>query len=284
MSRNYEDIIEIKPGIWGFNLNLRAFWRRMAGNTKPSHTEVVTQRFIQIFNDHGVATTEIPRLIPEVTLEKLESHESLLLALTNEVIDKVADLFLVKKSWLEGNSSAIYDGLYCYKQPHRFFEELSKIKLVDIDCPVIAFTSRKTLDCNSGREQPIRIIFEERCAQIGDKVIRRYVIWNDKWDWGYWKTRIQLKALVRLTDIKLIAPVTIYHVDPETLNKLENGKIVPNQVLLNSRRLPFSLEDFTESYEEHKQAKELEDLPNVMEYVEDHKLEDLADSLLEKRR
>lgn len=280
MNNKSEDIVESKIGPGWFKINLRALLGGFGRSNNSDYTGIVTDRFLQIFNGHGVATTEIPRLIPEVTLDKLESRESLLSVLSNELIDKVCDLFLVNRSWLEGNSDRIYDRQHCYKQPEVFFEELSKLDLEDFIPPVIAFTSKSSLNYRKGRGQPVQLVFQEKCAQIGSKDIYRYVVWSDAWDWGYPKTRVQIKALVRLTDMKLQTTVPIYRVDSRELKKLERGKVFPYQVFLDSKRLPFSLEDFTESIEEHGEAKEQEELPAVMKYIVDYDLEDVFDSLI----
>jgi hypothetical protein len=66
-----DDILEIKPGLYGFRLNIRALIRRFTRQAKKDPVAVVAQRFLQLFQDHGVPIAQIPRLVPQVTLDKL---------------------------------------------------------------------------------------------------------------------------------------------------------------------------------------------------------------------
>lgn len=73
-----------------------------AGEPKSKPVDVVAKRFIQVFYDHGVEPAQVPRLIPHVKLDDLNSEKALLAALTPEVLDQVARLFGIRSQWLEG--------------------------------------------------------------------------------------------------------------------------------------------------------------------------------------
>ena len=50
--------------------------------------KILIDRFYQVFNDHGIPKTEIPKVIPEISLSLLEKDEELLSILTNEMIER----------------------------------------------------------------------------------------------------------------------------------------------------------------------------------------------------
>lgn len=86
---------------------------------------VVAQRFLQVFREHGVEASQIPRLFPLIRFDDLKSEEALLSVLTPEMLDKTAKLFSIRSQWLEGVDDRIYEWLSCYKQPEIFFEYLA---------------------------------------------------------------------------------------------------------------------------------------------------------------
>ena len=278
---NSEDIVEIKPSIGPFTFNVRAFWRRLIGKrgTDPEidPVSIVAKRFIKIFEDHGVAVSQIPRLIPQVSLDKLQNPAALLPVLTPGVLEKTADLFKIRRTWLEGIGDQIYDCLWCYKDPERFFEELSTLKIERVNYPIVAFCCTQTLDKNDGRLQPIVIVFKEKLFDLDDEEIYRYRIFDDGWHWDYWKCRIQLKAMARIVDQVLGLRVPLYLVESEILFEIESGYHVPRVWLKGNRPLhDISLEDFALSPQESAVSKESEEIPVVLEYIQKHKLEHVA--------
>ena len=96
----------------------------------------VAKRFLKIFQDHGVAITQIPQFIPQVTLEKLKSPESLIAVMTNEILDETAQLFRVKRTWLDGVDDQIYEPLFCSGTPKYFFEDLGSLNSRSNSFPV----------------------------------------------------------------------------------------------------------------------------------------------------
>jgi hypothetical protein len=113
---------------------------------------LVALRFEKIFNEHGVETSQIPRLIPQVKLENLDDiPDSLISSLTDDVISKTVDLFKIKRSWIEGFGNKIYQESWYYKSPEYFFEDVANLDFShrNIFYPVIAFCT--TSELNYGR-------------------------------------------------------------------------------------------------------------------------------------
>jgi len=75
------DIFQIKPNFYGVGIDLIALWKRIR-RQPPSVVEKVALRFIELFEQHDVVVTQIPRLFPSIELAQLSSPASLLPALT----------------------------------------------------------------------------------------------------------------------------------------------------------------------------------------------------------
>lgn len=271
-----DDLIECKPGIGPFKLNLVAVWKRLFNKVQNDPVTIVARRFFQAFQDHGIPVAQIPRLIPQLSLDKLVSPESLLPALNSEVLNAAANLFRIRRAWLEGIGEQIYDTVWCYKAPERFFQELSSIEIKRVSYPIIAFCSGNNLDARSNDEQPIVLVLKEKVCDVDEDEVYRYRIFEDGWRWGYWKCRIQLKAMARIVDKVYSQRIPMYQVDRKTLEEIESGYCVPRSSLFRRPLDNISLEDFALSPEESHQSKESEELPAVVEYIKHHKLEDVV--------
>jgi len=247
--------------------------------TEPRFTSVigVTERFLQLFKDHNVATTEIPRLIPQITLEQLRDVDTLLSALTNEVIKNVANLFGVQREWIEGTSEQIYNPHYCYHYPEVFFQQFDSLNRENVFTPVVAFCLDQKLDYKREKEQPIVLVMIEKCADLGWKRIECYRIVGDDWGWEYWKSRFELKGLMRLLNNWHDESVPMYRVDKDTLYEIAAGYRVPWTYLQKRSRVSDTcLEDYALFPEESRMSKESEELPLVLEYMENRKFEKRA--------
>lgn len=271
-----EDILEIKPGFGGVALNVRALLRRFGKKNPHDPVTVVDKRFLQLFIDHGITVTQIPRLIPNISLDKLQSTDALLTALTINVLESAAALFGVRLSWLEGVDDIIYEPLYCYKQPHLFFEQLAALKMPSNGFAVRALTATKVLDAQNDRPQKLALILVEKVQDLGSKEIARYRVFEDEWDWAHMPCRLQLKAMARLYFKLFERPVSLHQVKPETLQAIIDGKYVPHDILPRCLLTNPSLEDFALSSDESVKYKEADELPAVLDYIRNHELDKLA--------
>jgi hypothetical protein len=277
MTQENKNIFEIKPRIYGISIDIRALWARLFFKKETNPLLIIPARVLQIFKDHGVAISQIPRLIPGLSLKDLNSHESLLAALTPEIIKQIAELFKIQVKWLEGTTDAIYENGYycCYKNPWRFFEDINLFKIDRFEEPLIAFTSVPRLDYKSGKDQFVLLVQREICANLDGKIIYRYRI-IDQFLWGYYKSRIQLKAMIRIWYKRFEIPVNIYKISSHDLEKMESGKIVPDLYLKRRKQLTdVALEDFSLMPEEDRVSKENEELSEVLEYINVYRLEDM---------
>lgn len=270
MAKERDDIFEFKIGTHGINIDIRALWRRFFSKTKPESAVIVAERFLQVFRDHGVSDMQIPRLIPTISIEQLRNSEALLPVLTNDVIERCAKLFKIRRTWLEGEGGQMYDYHWSYADPQRFFEDLAVMQLNSTLFPIIALCTEPRLDYRSRHKQPIVLCLVEKIVDLGDDEIRRYTIFNDDWDWGYRKSRIRLKAMIRaINQVMNIPAVPIYLIKRGDLEKIESGYCVPRPYLKGKRLHNIALEDYVRYPEESAVSKEADELPEVVKYMQD---------------
>lgn len=251
---------------------LDAFLRWQHGK-KPDAAIIVANRFIQIFKDHGIAVSEIPRLIPMVSLKQLHNKEALISALTPEVLHFTAEFFGVQQEWLEGNSNIIYKCHYSYKNPWVFLKDAKNLKVDEDVFPVIAFCNTRNINASSKRKQSIILILREKCAQLGGKTIYRYHI-HDEFGWDYPKSRIQLKAMIRVWHNQSQSTVPIYIIKSKTLEEIKEGRMVPRLCYRKSGYL----EDYSLLSSESRQSKEEWEMNTVFDYIKAYRLEDVNEN------
>jgi hypothetical protein len=236
----------------------------------------VAFRFLQLFKDHGVAISQIPRLIPQLTLEHLRSIESLLPVLSCDVVESAATHFGARRAWLEGVDDRIYPPSTCYSDPQGFFNDVARLNMPANGFAVRALTSSKSLNCKNDREQPVALVLVEKIKDFGSEEIVRYRPYGDSWDWSHQASRIQLKAMARVICQIYQKPVPLHQINQKDLRAIIDGKHVPHVALQGCLLTNPSLEDFALSNEESAVSREATELHKVVDYIRQHDLETVA--------
>jgi len=271
-----DDIIEFKPGFGPFKLNVNALGRRFSKLGQEDPVALVAKRFLQLFKDHGVVISQIPRLMPHLSLDKLRSIDSLIPALLPDVLESAAIFFGVRLAWLEGVDDQIYEPLNCYKNPGVFFDNLSSLTVPTIGFAVRAISTTKKLDRRKDQEQLLALVLVEKIKDLCSEEIHRYRVYCDTWDWSHPPCRIQLKAMARITYQLTQRPVPLHQAKPEELQAIVTGKYVPHTALQGCLLTSPSLEDFALSRGESAQSQEADELPEVLDYIRHNQLEKVA--------
>ncbi|MEZ9198545.1 hypothetical protein [Shewanella sp. 10N.286.54.B9] len=162
-------------------------WR----NPEPVVTNTA-QRFIRLFEAHGVARAQIPRFFGHnLTLHQVEDYTELLKALSTEVVDAAATLFGIRIDWLEGGSEELYELKHFYKQPKLFGDWLDAVLHAGgnkIDGWLLTTESMPD-------EYDALILMREQVGELGEFPIYRYHF-CELWIYGYWKCRADIAACV----------------------------------------------------------------------------------------
>lgn len=261
------------------SLNINKLWLGLNGKSKSNPVNIVAQRFLQAFHDHGVQVAQIPRLLPAIKLDNLKSIDALLATLTPDVLDQTARLFGIRTKWLEGIDDEIYEYLACYKRPATLLEHLAEVvdgDDVGLSFPLRVLATTKKLDCNDDSPQLLAPIIVEKIAELGEEDIYRYQIYRDEFDWGYFPARIELKSIARIVDRNLYTPVPLFVISEKEMRGVLDGKLIPANLFRGSMLTNPSLEDFALTKDESVVAKEVEEIPVVLSYIEKHNLQDFS--------
>lgn len=254
-------------------------WSRNAGSKRAGSVGGIAQRFLQVFLDHGVEASQIPRFLPQIKLEDVSSPEKLLSALTPEIIDQTAQLFGIRSQWLEGVDDEIYDYQYCSKEPELLLEHLATLNPDPKNrprFPLRILSTSKHLDPNAPREQLLAPVLVEEIAELGEKNIYRYHIYRDGFNWSYQPSRIEIKSIARLVCKAFNIPVPLFVISPGDMEDILEGRLIPAKYLGGCQITNPSLEDYALSPDESVVAKEVEELPDVLRYIQERNLHNFS--------
>lgn len=254
-------------------------WQRLTGKQPANSIDRVAPRFLQAFNEHGVETAQIPRLLPEIRLDDLQSPSKLLAALTPAILDRVAKLFGIRSEWLEGVDDRIYNYLAVYKHPAVLLEHLARIWPAQEDgigFPLRVLTTTRSLDRHDDQYQQLAPVIVEQIAVLGDEEIYRFHIYQDGFDWGHLPARIELKAIARVVFKALHMPVPLFAVSQDDMDEITEGRMIPMRLLDGCLLTHPSLEDYALDPKESGIAKETDELPAVLEYIKEHRLDEIS--------
>lgn len=260
------------------NSRLRFLWDMLQGSRKARTVHTVNDRFRFAFKAHGFEEAQIPRLISEITLDDLSGSAKLLSVLTPEIIDQTAKLFGIRSQWLEGVDDQIYEYLGTYKEPKELLSHITKLPYPTGekgDFPLRVLTTAKHLSNRSGSYQILTPILVEPIAELGDKLIYRYHVYRDGFDWNHYPCRLELKAIARTLYFHLGTPVPLFLITEAEMDQVLEGRMIPMHLMRGALITNPSLEDYALSSKESGVARETEELPDVLQYIQDHGLQSL---------
>lgn len=237
----------------------------------------MVERFDYVFKAHNIDISQIPRLIPEIAYEDLESHKKLLASLTPSVIDTIAQLFGVRSEWLEGQDDRVYNLLWARKYPKRFLSQFALPLAPGIPkpwFPLRVLTTSMDLDRQAPYSQLLAPVIVEVTGTVGDDTLYRCRIYGDYYDWTDSASRIELKALILLAFRHTNTPVPLFKVTNEEMEALTDGSAIPSILWRRGLLSNPSLEDFVLSSDNSVVAKETDELPDVLSYIESQGLSD----------
>lgn len=254
---------------------LNVWLKRLISRKNLGQPNIVCQRFIDVFRLHGVAPSQIPRLIPSLKLADLQSHERLIDVLEPELIDQVAKIFGVRLRWLEGVDDQIYDYLASCKEPKVILDHINTVLTNGTskwDQPIRILTTRKKLDRNNDDIQDLAPVVVEKIAELGEESIFRYHVYLDGFPWDHSPARIELKALARIIYTKLGITVPLSEVSEGEMDALLEGRTIPGFLRNACHHSTPSLEDYALARTASVAAKEVEELEDVLRYIDEHGL------------
>lgn len=246
--------------------------RKLVGHQPDNPVSLVAERFLQVFREHGIEATQIPRLLPEIKLEYLQSPETLLPELNHDLLDKVAKLFGIRVQWLEGCDERIYDYLATYKEPQLLLDHLRSLWhqpawANEVGTPLRILSTTKHLDYREDYSYELAPILVEPVAKLGEETIYRYHVYQDGFSWDHSSARIELKAIALTAYKALHKPIPIYPISERDMEAVLEGRRIPFSLLGRCLNTDPSLEDYILDKSESVVAKETDELPDVLGYM-----------------
>jgi hypothetical protein len=111
--------------------------------------------------------------------------------LTEELLDRAASRFAIRREWLDGASDVIYPLHDFYKAPEAFVEFIRELQSQETG----AVRGVVLASASSRFEETGLLVLEQEIGGIGEKPIYRYHLCNN-WFFHYWKSRVYLTACV----------------------------------------------------------------------------------------
>lgn len=150
-----------------------ALLRTLFKSPTPASIDLLPKRFLQVFAAHDVDASQIPRLVPQIKYDDLQSHDRILAALTPALIDATANLFGIRRQWLEGLDDLIFYPFWARAQPKALLSKLSSaIAGHDVEClfPLRILTTSMDLERTSANRQLLVPIIVAPIGEGGEVV------------------------------------------------------------------------------------------------------------------
>lgn len=196
-------MIEYFKLVWDVFKNLKNWRDKSIKEKRPKLLDdksplLVAQRFIHLFESHGVNRTQIHLFYgSELNLSDFLTDESLFKVLTDEHLSAAADLFAINLQWLYGDDVSIYQTHCFYKAPTNFQEFINTLSLGDYNSRI------QVLKSDAGEIDTLLVISEviilteAQSKVLGDKILYRHHI-SDEWSFNYWKCRAYLTSCIAI--------------------------------------------------------------------------------------
>lgn len=284
MLEQLAELIAVVSGLYaGWRFLVRRY-RAHKGGRKKNEAYALIERFITLFNAHGIERTQIPRFIGEkyLTLADVSTDEKLLHKLSESVMSAVCELFGVQREWLDGKDVPIYPVLNYYKDMESYLAFMAEINGKYEEIRAFAFKAPEDKLEKSGKRFPIALIFRASVGEIGEERIYRYFIIGDEWSWEYPRARVQFKAMVFVA-LKFKVYITGFDLLKGEIDKLIWGQLFPGPVLTRLSHITWHPDDYIFTSKESAVAKDDEEALEARELIRRDglmmKLEVLTDSI-----
>ncbi len=170
-------------------------WNISRKNSLVTPIETIAARFVRLFESHGVHRNQIPRFFGYgLTLKDVQDDASLLTKLDEDMLAAACTLFAVRREWLDGAESQVYQDHDFYKYPTEFLGFLEGLKA---DNPSGQMRGVLIAPIERKWHAQALIILQETIGHVGNKSICRYHLCNN-WMFTYWKARGYLTACIAI--------------------------------------------------------------------------------------
>ncbi|WP_415906712.1 hypothetical protein ACMXYX_07270 [Neptuniibacter sp. QD72_48] len=216
-----------------------------------SFNESVAERFINLFEAHGVYRNQIPEFFDHgFTIEDVQTEDNLLAKLTPSLLQSAADLFQVNAEWLSHGQGDIFKSHHFYKHPAEFGCYIDKLQASGDEKQIEGFVL--TVKPPRKHEEDTLIVLKESVGRIGDRTIFRYHLCPD-WILSYWKCCADVACCIAQAQMRDVFLVGKY-VEKEWLQSFADGMSLP--------KFSFDLDEIDMPIKGWWQTDEFVDIPD----------------------
>lgn len=172
-------------------------WRAIQGPRSVSSTagSPLPQRFIGIFEQHGLHRNQVPRFFEhDLAPKDVIDNASVLKALTEPMLAAACVQFAVRREWLDGADDQVHPYHDFYQYPTKFAEFITTLSQSRECGQLKALVIAPNEKYQNGEAV---MILAEPVGKVGDKTIFRYHLCNN-WLFGYWKAHAYLTACIAI--------------------------------------------------------------------------------------
>jgi hypothetical protein len=240
-------------------------------------------RVRQVFSEQGLTPGHLTRFFNlmkapfDFRLDHYRTDAALLAWLDDAKLDWIAQVFGIRREWLDGEDEQVHERWFFDKNPRQFWEVARPKGPTGESVMPEAFFLRWGTggEWAEGQSAVFVVLAIPLCQMSAELTIYRYVSDFTPYPWDYPRSHIQLRAWARL----LYGPggyiIQGREMTRKTGEKLEsNAQFLRN--LINDggliRRLDWHPDDFALSVEESAVAKEVGTLPQVLAFLSSHGL------------
>lgn len=237
----------------------------------------MVQRFVQIYNAHGIERTQIPRFLGtdgRLSLVDVSTDEKLLQALNEDLLQTTCDRLGIQREWLDGKDVPIYSYLWHNDDLSSYIDFLLDLKREGATIQGFAIKRpedklQKRKGCHGPYDQFfIALLFRVKLDHFGDNSqdsIWKYYPLGDQIYWGYERTRMQLKAKTLIASI-----LGIYFkgcvMEADEIDGILEGTIFPGPLMENRSHVGWHPEDYIFTAEESCAVADSEEALLVREW------------------
>lgn len=268
--------IDSYTNVVNYNINLKGTDRLnsvndVKGDIDNQMSDLV-DRFISIYGGHGILVSQIPFFVSDnfnFRLSSFKDKNSILNLLDEKIMNWTCNVFGVERAWLDGSTNRIYKYMNYYKRINKFIEAIFELKSLYGNELDAIFIKSGELNPNKYGENYVIVIIRYPIKKINGNTIYKHIPISTNWDWGYWRSRYQLKFIIYICR-KLNIYIEGYDSSLDTIYKISGGLVFPS-VEINEQKLGCTWypEDYVSYLYNNQCAKEIDEIDIVRKYFED---------------
>lgn len=245
----------------------------VATNSPNTHEyDTLLTRFFSLFQEHGIATLDIPKLLPPNTIKASSLRDSaqvIDMLEDDKVITHLCGLFDIRKEWIKGEDNLIYEHHRFYKRLSSVLSTIARHKVKTGSRVEVYFITKKNVSLvqlaeytkreehNDDSSVHIVLKFDQK---INGLTFSTYQVW-DSLSWDYSPSRYHAKALLLFCDKTQNYPTALSLNDQEYNDLVTNRQLLPT---LLKRGNKWMIEELV--WEDDERNTEPQELPEIKEF------------------